>query len=72
MTPDTDTVMGVVAGETCLYLDGLYCAALASIRLASRYLVTTGELRHTRVTNIRNRNPNRMPDMMKVFLVVIL
>ena len=40
VSPDTETVMGLVVGETFLYLAGLYLAALASIRLASRYLVT--------------------------------
>ena len=61
LLPDTDIVTGDVVGETFLYLAGLYCAALVSSLLASRYLVTTGELRQNRVTNIRNRNPNKMP-----------
>ena len=75
--------MGLVVGETFLYLAGLYLAALARIRLASRYLtmhkysgqitsqftnpvlylVTTGELRHTRITHIRNKKPNKMPEI---------
>ena len=58
-----ETDNGVIDGDTCLYLDGLYLDALINNFLASKYFVIHFVLIHVIVNRIRNKIPNIKPIM---------